>query len=485
MKSVTREDLIRIGQVVYQVPRSFRHDMRVPAHFYADDEIVAKALEDRSLEQLVNTATLPGIVGQAMAMPDIHQGYGFPIGGVVATRLPDGVISPGGVGYDINCGIRVLGSRLDADEIRPYLDRLADALYRHLPSGVGVKGHLHINKAELDQILVDGSRWAQREGYARPEDVAHTEEGGRMAGADPAKVSKAARERGLEQVGTLGSGNHFAEIDVVTEVYDPHAADVLGLRRGQAAVQVHCGSRGLGHQVATDYIEQFQRASNRFGFQLPDRQLVCAPLDSPEGQSYLAAMNCAANYAWANRQVLTHHVREAFAEVLRDAFRPDDLYVVYDVAHNMAKIETHLVDGRPTRVCVHRKGATRAFGPGHPDVPEDYRAVGQPVLVPGSMGTASYILVGTAESMTQTFGSCCHGAGRVMSRAEAKRNVRGERLRSELAEGGIVLRAGSLSGLAEEAPQAYKDVDRVVQVVEAAGIARIVAKLEPLAVIKG
>ncbi len=485
MKPVTRADLKQVSAYIYEVPRSFRHDMRVPAYFFADGEILTKALADRSLEQLVNTATLPGIVGQALAMPDIHQGYGFPIGGVAATRLPDGTISPGGVGYDINCGVRVIGTPFDEAEIRPHLDKLADALYKHLPSGVGVKGHLHINKAELDQILLEGSRWAQREGYATPEDVAHTEEGGRMANADPAKVSKAAKERGLEQVGTLGSGNHFAEIDVITAIHKPDAADVMGLRQGQVVVQVHCGSRGLGHQVATDYIEQFQRASNRFGFQLPDRQLVCAPLDSPEGQSYLAAMNCAANYAWANRQVLTYHIREAFDEVLGREGRRRELFVIYDVAHNMAKIETHDVDGQPTRVCVHRKGATRSFGPHHPDIPADYRAIGQPVLVPGSMGTASYILVGTAESMRLAFGSCCHGAGRVLSRAEAKRQVRGENLRGELTHDGIVVRAGSLAGLAEEAPQAYKDVDRVVAVVEAAGLARIVARLEPIAVIKG
>jgi len=485
MSPVTRGDLRKVADTVYEVPRSFRHDMRVPARFYADDDILAKALEDRSLEQLVNTATLPGIVGQAMAMPDIHQGYGFPIGGVVATRLPNGAISPGGVGYDINCGVRVMGTQLDVQDILPYLDKLADALYQLLPSGVGVKGHLHINKTELDRILHDGSRWALREGFARPEDVAHTEEGGCMAGADPDKVSRNAKERGATQVGTLGSGNHFAEIDVITKVFDAEAADVLGLRVNQAVVQVHCGSRGLGHQVATDYIEQFLRASNRYGYQLPDRQLVCAPLDSPEGQSYLAAMNCAANYAWANRQVLTYHIREAFEQVLGGTVRNRDLFLIYDVAHNMAKVETHTVEGKEMRVCVHRKGATRAFGPGHPDVPADYREIGQPVLVPGSMGTASYILVGTAVSMAHTFGSCCHGAGRVMSRAEAKRQVRGEALRSELNEGGIVIRAGSMAGLAEEAPQAYKDVDRVVAVVEAAGIAKIVARMAPLVVIKG
>ena len=485
MKPVTRQDLRRISDYLYEVPQYFRHDMRVPAHFYADDDILGKALEDRSLEQLVNTATLPGVIGQALAMPDIHQGYGFPIGGVVATRLPSGVISPGGVGYDINCGVRLLVAFFDADDLLPHMAKLADALYRQVPSGVGVKGSLHLNKTELDAILADGSRWALREGFARKEDFAHTEEGGRMAGADPAKVSNEAKKRGIDQVGTLGSGNHFAEIDVVTEVFYPEAADAFGLRRGQAVVQIHCGSRGLGHQVATDYIQTFQAASRRFGYELPDKQLVCAPLDSPEGQNYLAAMNCAANYAWANRQVLTYRIREAFEEVLGGKVPNWDLSLVYDVAHNMAKVETHQVDGREVKVCVHRKGATRAFGPGHPDVPGDYRDVGQPVLVPGSMGTASYVLVGTAGSMEHTFGSCCHGAGRVMSRSDAKRQMRGEQVRGELEHGGIAVRAGSMAGLAEEAPQAYKDVDRVVAVVEAAGLARIVARLEPLAVIKG
>ena len=488
MKPVTRYDLHKVGEYLYEVPQSFRQDMRVPAHFYADDSILEKALEDRSLDQLVNTATLPGVVGQALAMPDIHQGYGFPIGGVVATRLPTGVISPGGVGYDINCGVRLLATHLDAVELRPHLDRLADALYRQVPGGVGVKGNLHLNRSELDHILADGSRWALKEGFARKEDVAHTEEGGRMAGADPAEVSNEAKKRGIDQVGTLGSGNHFAEIDVITEISYPEAADALGLRRGQAVVQIHCGSRGLGHQVATDYIQAFQSASRKFGYDLPDRQLVCAPLDSPEGQKYLSAMNCAANYAWANRQVLTYRTREAFAEVLGGKVPNWDLYLVYDVCHNMAKVETHLIDGQETRLCVHRKGATRAFGPGHPDVPDDYRAVGQPVLVPGSMGTASFVLVGTAgmaHAAENTFGSCCHGAGRVMSRSGAKRQVRGEQLRDELAHAGIAVRAGSLAGLAEEAPQAYKDVERIVAIVEAAGLARIVARLEPLAVIKG
>jgi tRNA-splicing ligase RtcB len=485
MKSVTRADIHAVGPNQYEIPAAFRHDMLVPAHFYADEELLEKALEDHSLDQLVNTATLPGIAGQAMAMPDIHQGYGFPIGGVAATRLPDGAISPGGVGYDINCGVRLLASTLLASEIRPHLERLADAIYRRVPGGMGAGGGLHTNRAELDRILAEGSRWTQREGYATPADVAHTEQSGRMPGADPDKVSPEAKKRGVGQVGTLGSGNHFAEIDVVAKIYDAAAADAFGLRKGLAVVQIHCGSRGLGHQVATDYIQSFQGASRRYGYELPDRQLVCAPLDSPEGQAYLAAMNCAANYAFANRQVLTYRIREAFEEALAGHLARWELDVVYDVAHNMAKIETHTVGGREQRVCVHRKGATRAFPAGHPDVPEDYREVGQPVLVPGSMGTASYVLAGLDGAMRLTFGSCCHGAGRVMSRSEAKRTVRGDELRSKLEKGGVRVRAGSVSGLAEEAPTAYKDVDRVVRVVERAGLARIVARLEPLAVVKG
>ncbi len=420
-------------------------------------------------DRISEIENLPDFAGDVYDFTVAHHDHNFIANGFVVS----------------NCGVRLLATQVDAEDIKPHMQTLADALYRHVPSGVGVKGQLHINKAELDRILADGSLWALREGYATRADVDHTEQSGRMAGADPAKVSNEAKKRGLEQVGTLGSGNHFAEIDVVSEVLDAEAADAFGLRPGQAVVQIHCGSRGLGHQVATDYIETFQKASRRFGYELPDRQLVCAPLDSPEGQNYLAAMNCAANYAWANRQVLTYRVREAFAAVLGGKVKDADLFLVYDVAHNMAKIETHEIGGREMKLCVHRKGATRAFGPGHPEIPGDYRAVGQPVLVPGSMGTASYVLAGAAGAMAHTFGSCCHGAGRVMSRAEAKRNVRGEQLRSMLEHEGIAVRAGSLGGLAEEAPAAYKDVDRVVAVVEAAGLARIVARLEPLAVVKG
>ncbi len=484
-KTIRKTDLRRVGDYLYEIPQDFREDMRVPARLYADEAIVEKALEDRSIYQLVNTATLPGVVGYALAMPDIHQGYGFPIGGVIATRLPSGVISPGGVGYDINCGVRLLGSYVTAEEISPYLRDLATALYRFVPSGVGVEGAIRLSVEQLDEVLEKGSRWALKNGFAREDDLRRTEEEGRLALADPSKASRQAKERGRDQVGTLGAGNHFAELDEVVEIYDQEGAEALGLFLGQVCVQIHCGSRGFGHQVCTDYVQDFQKAIHKYGITLPDRELVCAPLDSPEGKDYLAAMACAANYAFANRQVLAHHVRQAFAEVLAGKVKNWDLFQVYDIAHNMAKIEEHQVDGKRVKVCVHRKGATRAFGPGSDVLPPEYKAVGQPVLVPGSMGTESHVLLGTEESMARTFGSTCHGAGRAMSRAAAKKQVRGERLRQELEARGIEVRAGSMSGLAEEAPVAYKDVSRVVDVVHAAGIARKVAKLRPIAIVKG
>ncbi len=384
-----------------------------------------------------------------------------------------------------NCGVRLLASHLEHEEIEPYIEDLTSSMYANCPSGVGKKGHLRLSAGELEEVLRDGSRWALRRGFARPEDVERTEEQGQLASADPNKVSKKAKNRGRGQVGTLGAGNHFIEVDEVTEIYDAEVAGRFGLRLGQIAVQVHCGSRGFGHQVCTDYVRIFQKAVKRYGINLPDRELVCAPLDSPEGQDYFAAMCCAANYAFANRQVLTHHVRRSFEQVLAGKVSDWDVYQVYDITHNIAKIETHWIDGKRMEVCVHRKGATRAFGPGFEGLPEEYRDVGQPVLVPGSMGTASYVLVGTQASMDQAFGSTCHGAGRVMSRTKAKKTVWGSQLRDELEGRGIVVRAGSMAGLAEEAPVAYKDVSRVVEVVHNAGIARKVARLEPLAVIKG
>ncbi len=479
------QDLTQIDKYEWEIPTSFRKDMRVPVRIFASRRLLEAVLQDKSLEQAVNAATLPGLVGHVVVMPDMHQGYGFPIGGVAATRYPDGVISPGAIGYDINCGVRLLASRIPYEAAAPYLDELATALDRNCPSGVGVKGLVRVSARELDRVCVEGARWALRQGMAREADLRRTEEGGCLEGADPAHVSPRAKERGRPQLGTLGAGNHFLEVDIVEEVYDEEAARVMGLEAGCLAVQIHCGSRGFGHQVCSDYVRDFQGAVRRYGIHLPDRELVCAPLDSPEGQAYLAAMRCAANYAFANRQILAHHVRLAFEEVLAGKVADWDLHQVYDIAHNMGKIETHQIEGQAVRVCVHRKGATRAFGPGAPGLPPEYRAIGQPVLVPGSMGTASWVLVGTAESMQRSFGSTCHGAGRVMSRHKAKKTVRGERLRQQLEAEGIHVRAGSMRGLAEEAPQAYKDVDAVVEAVAGAHIARKVARLRPVSVVKG
>lgn len=482
---ITKQNLERIADCVYQVPQNFRDDMRVPARLYASEELLEDALQDESVKQLVNTATLPGIVQYAIAMPDIHQGYGFPIGGVAATRTPDGVISPGGVGYDINCGVRLLASHLHVDEISSRLKDLATALYKNCPSGVGSEGSVTLNAQQLDAVLEQGSEWALKNGYARRHDLEHTEEFGRVPGADANAVSKRAKERGREQLGTLGAGNHFIEVDQVAEVYDTKIAERLGMFPGQIVVQIHCGSRGLGHQVCTDYVNDFQRAVREYKIALPDRELACAPLDSPEGQAYFKAMAASANYAFANRQILAHHIRRTFEEVLAGVVKNFDLFQIYDIAHNIAKIEEHHVAGKRVKLCVHRKGATRAFGPGAPGLPDDLRDIGQPVLIPGSMGTTSYVLVGTAKAMAETFGSTCHGAGRVFSRAKAKKALRGETLRNELEARGIIVRAGSMPGLAEEAPQAYKDVSRVVDVVHRAGISHKVARLEPLAVIKG
>jgi len=482
---MNKGDLKQISPYLYEIPKAHRPDMRVPARFYADAELLRAALGDKSLDQLVNSATLPGIVGYALAMPDIHQGYGFPIGGVVATQTPDGVISPGGVGYDINCGVRLLGTRLSRDEIAPYLDELATQLQRNCPHGVGRGGEFKLNNAEMNEVVRQGARWALKRGYATEMDLERTEENGRIDGADPDKISPRAYERARDQLGTLGAGNHFIEVDVVDEVFDETAAAAMGLFPGQIVAQIHCGSRGFGHQVCTDYVARFQKVVHKYNIQLPDRELVCAPLSSPEGQDYLAAMKGAANFAFCNRQLLTHLIRRSFDDTLRGKVSNASVYQIYDIAHNMAKIEEHEVDGRRMTVCVHRKGATRAFGPGSPVLPAVYRAIGQPVLVPGSMGTASWVLVGTEGSMAQSFGSTCHGAGRTMSRAQAKREVQGGELRRELEERGIRVRAGSLAGLAEEAPGAYKDVDQVIEVVHGAGIARKVARLVPVAVVKG
>jgi tRNA-splicing ligase RtcB len=459
--------------------------MRVPVRVFATKQLLEAIMEDKSLEQAVNAATLPGLVGSVVVMPDMHQGYGFPIGGVAATRLPDGVISPGAIGYDINCGVRLLGSQIEYEEAQPYLEDLASALYNYCPSGVGTKGHLRLSEKELEQVCREGAQWALKQGYATENDVRRTEESGSIAGADPNKVSKRAKDRGRPQIGTLGAGNHFIEVDRVDQIFDRQAAQAMGLQEDRLVLLIHSGSRGFGHQVCTDYVKDFQSAVHRYGIQLPDRELVCAPLDTPEGQDYLAAMRCAANYAFANRQILAHFARKAFEEALAGKVRNWHLHQVYDIAHNMGKIETHRVNGDQLEVCVHRKGATRAFGPGFEGLPEEYRAIGQPVLVPGSMGTASWVLLGTEGSMERSFGSSCHGAGRTMSRSKAKKQVWGEDLRKQLESQGVHVRAGSMAGLAEEAPVAYKDVDAVVETVAGAGIAKKVARIVPVAVIKG
>lgn len=479
------KELTRINDYEWEIPQSRRQDMRVPVRIFATRRLLEHIADDKSLEQAINSATLPGLVGQVLVMPDMHQGYGFPIGGVAATRYPEGVISPGAIGYDINCGVRLLSSQIEFGAAEDLLRDLIVALYQRCPSGVGESGPIRLSEAELEKVCVEGSQWAKKQGYASEMDLRRTEEGGRMDGADPTKVSKRAKDRGRPQLGTLGSGNHFLEVDVVEQIFDAQAARVMGLEEGMLTVQIHCGSRGFGHQICSDYVNDFQAAVKRYHITLPDRELVCAPLNSPEGKDYLAAMRCAANYAFANRQVLAHQARQAFEQVFAGKVKNWRLNQIYDVAHNMGKIETHTIAGEHMTVCVHRKGATRAFGPGSPGLPDEYQSIGQPVLAPGSMGTASWVLVATQDSMERAFGSCCHGAGRLMSRAQAKKQVRGDRLRDELEKRGVRVQAGSLAGLAEEAPQAYKDIEEVVETVTGARIARKVARLRPVAVVKG
>ena len=477
--------LIARDPFTYEIPATEVAGMRVPGVLFSNAKLLAAVENDPSLIQLANVATLPGILLNAYAMPDIHFGYGFPVGGVAAFDLTEGVVSPGGIGYDINCGVRLLRTSLTREEVRPRLKELIDALYRAIPSGVGSKGGVTLTESELDEVLAGGAGWAVTRGFGRTEDLTVQEENGTMPGADPARVSDSARHRGLRQLGTLGSGNHFLEVQAVDEVFHPEFADRLGLSPGRVVVMLHTGSRGLGHQVATDYIATMDSRLAKDGVALVDRQLSCAPVGSEEGQQYLAAMAAGANFAWANRQLITHGVRRAFREVFG---RPDPelgLEVVYDIAHNMAKVEEHRVDGGLRRVLVHRKGATRAFPAGREEVPEAYRAFGQPVLIPGDMGTASYVLVGLPTSLERSFGSSCHGAGRLLSRHAAVRKFRYDDVTRGLASKGIVVRAASREGVTEEAPGAYKDVEEVVKVAEGAGLTRRVARLVPMGVVKG
>ncbi len=473
-------ELVRVDETLWEIPAEARADMRVPARVFADRTLLDAILGDQSLVQLQNVATLPGIVGAALAMPDIHQGYGFPVGGVAATELPDGVVSPGGVGYDINCGVRLLVLPLSAAELGERREPLVHELSRAIPAGTGRHGPLRLSEPELDEVLREGPRALVARGVGREEDLERTESCGCLRNADPAAVSARAHQRGAGQLGTAGSGNHFVELQRVSGIFDRATAAAFGLAEGQVTVLIHSGSRGLGHQVCTDYVRTMDAVHARYEITLPDRQLACAPASSPEGRAYLAAMAAAANFAFANRHAMAHAVREAVARVLAPAVAAGTRQV-YDVAHNVAKVERY--EGRD--LLVHRKGATRAFPAGSPDIPDEYRAIGQPVFIPGSMGTASFVLVGEKGSVERSFGTTCHGAGRAMSRTRASKRITGSELRRQLQSQGIVVRCPSNKGLAEEAPFAYKEVERVVEVVERAGLARRVVRLVPLGVVKG
>ncbi len=456
--------------------------MRTDVVVYASEALLEHIRQDLSLEQAMNVATLPGIVGPSLAMPDIHQGYGFPIGGVAATDLEHGVVSPGGVGFDINCGVRLVRTTLTEAEVRPKLKAIVDQVFRDVPCGTGGSGFVSVDAKQLEEVLVRGAPWMVENGYGERSDAEYAEAGGALPDADPDKVSDRAKQRGRPQLGTLGSGNHFLEIQYVESIHDEAAARALGLETGQVVVLIHSGSRGLGHQVCTDYLAQMGPAMKRYNITLPDRQLACVPIQSEEGQAYLAAMRAAANFAWANRQGITHFLRQAFRKVFGAGVR---LQVVYDVCHNIAKHERYEVEGRKRDVLVHRKGATRAFPPDHREIPQAYREVGQPVLIPGSMGTASWVLVGAEGAMRETFGSVCHGAGRMLSRTAAKKGRNAREVEKQLAEQGILVRSETRDGILEEIPEAYKNVDEVIEVVHQAGLARKAARLRPMGVIKG
>jgi tRNA-splicing ligase RtcB len=478
------------------IPRSYRKDMRREGILFSSPKMMDHLLEDQACEQVANVATLPGLAGPSMAMPDVHWGYGFPIGGVAATLFNEaGVVSPGGVGFDINCGVRLLSTNLEAAEIAPNVKKITDELFRNVPSGVGSKARIRVDPGQLDEILLSGAQWAVSEGYGEHGDLERMEENGAIDGAVPEEVSEKAKQRGRPQVGSLGAGNHFMEIQKVDEIFEEKAAKVMGIDHvGQVMVMIHTGSRGLGYQVCQDQVRSLEHhyhggggsyTSEKFGITIPDRQLVAAPLDSRESDSYLGAMRSAANYAWANRQLITHWARESFFTIMGGDFPDLRLDMVYDIAHNIAKVEEHIVDGSRKKVCVHRKGATRAFGPEHPDIPSIYSDVGQPVLIPGDMGTASYLLAGTQKAMEMTFGSTCHGAGRVLSRSKAIKSFRPQAVIDDLRNKGIYVKAASPKVVSEEAPDAYKEVDQVIEVAHGSGISRKVARMKPIAVVKG
>ena len=478
--------LKKIDDYRWEIPMSYKPGMRVPGLVYANEKLLRQIAEEQALEQVANVATMPGIVGHSLAMPDIHWGYGFPVGGVAAFGVDDGVVSPGGVGYDISCGVRLIRTSLEEDDVRPHLQQVVDALFTGVPSGVGSTGRMKVSMNEIDDVLAGGARWAVGKGYGWQEDLETIEGGGALEQADPDAVSPQAKQRGRGQIGTLGSGNHFLEVQIVDQVYDADAASAMDIGRpGQVVLFVHVGSRGLGHQVCTDYLRAAAASAREHNIDLVDRQLACMPFKSHEGQQYFGAMSAAANFAWANRQLITHWAREAFSQVFRQSPEHLGMKLVYDVSHNIAKLEEYSVDGRMQQLLVHRKGATRAFPPGHPEVPQAYRAIGQPVLIPGDMGRYSFVAVGTEQSLRESFGSTCHGAGRVMGRKQAVRALRGVDVAEELRKQGILVRAQDRSLLAEEAPQAYKDVADVVDVCHAAGISKRVVRTRPIGVVKG
>ncbi len=476
----------QIDDVRWEIPQEYKRGMRVPVRVYADAEMLNEMRRDLTLEQIANVAFLQGIYKYAIVLPDGHQGYGFPIGGVAATNAETGVISPGGVGYDINCGVRLLRTDLERNDVVPKLRKLVEALFRNVPSGLGSRGKVKVTPAQLDEVLENGARWAVENGFGWEEDLDRLEERGGMAGADVKRVSPEAKHRGYPQLGSLGSGNHFLEIQTVDKIFEPEVAKKFGIdHEGQITVMIHTGSRGLGHQVCSDYLRTMEHAVRQYRIELPDRELVNVPVNSPEGQAYFSAMKCAANFAWANRQMIVHWVRQSFEQVMGKDAEAFGLHIVYDVAHNIAKLEEHRINGERKKVYVHRKGATRAFGPGHPDIPPIYREVGQPVLIPGDMGTASYVLVGTEQGMQETFASTAHGAGRRMSRTAALKRFWGEDVRRKLEDEGTIVRAAKVSILAEEAPEVYKNIDKVAEISHRAGIARMVARLKPIGVTKG
>jgi tRNA-splicing ligase RtcB len=477
-------ELKKLTDYKWEMPRDYKHGMRVPGTIFADEELLEQAFGDRALEQVANVAFLPGIVYRSLAMPDIHWGYGFPIGGVAAFA-PDGVVSPGGVGFDISCGVRLVKTNLEDKDVRPGLRDLLVEMAANIPKGLGTRGRISTPEALLRKVFVGGAREVVHMGYGRDEDLEYIEKNGVYPGADPARVSRRAYERGRDQLGTVGSGNHFVEVQIVEKVFLPEVAAKFGLAEGQVTVMIHSGSRGVGHQIATDYLQVMDGVMHRTGLELPDRQLACAPLDSREASDYLAAMACACNYAVSNRQALMHWVRYSFERHFSAPERKLGMDLLFDVSHNVASTETHRVDGKEMRLCVHRKGATASFPAGHPDVPPAYRDIGQPVLIPGDMGTHSFVLIGTETAMAESFGSTCHGAGRTMSRSKAKKTIRGDELKKRLESEGILVSAGKTSLLAEEAPEAYKDVVRVVDVCEGAGLSRKVAMMRPIAVLKG